>query len=226
MNDDTPANAGTQSYEKRLAALENQVEVLGRAFTAEKKKTEELRKTLDSYESGLARSSENYDRAFVQAAKSYEPIIQRALELSGSLPAGILPGAPPRPVPAKGKPPTFFENMTNIVDDLPKVLASLALIISLITGGTSMASFVKSTSAQIQAATATENAGAAVQEANDAKVEASAAKEKATTAQQNSEVAVNKATEAQVEAATAKEKAESANEAVQQGVNPVVEEGQ
>jgi predicted nucleic acid-binding Zn-ribbon protein len=220
MTNDTPAGAGQlAAYDKRLAALEKQVEILGRALAAEKKKTEALRATLDSVERGLDQTTAHYDRAFEQAAKSYEPIIQRALDLSGSTP----PVGPALPTSTKTKPPAFFDNVTAIVDDLPKVLASLALIISLITGGTSIASFVKSTSAQLQAATASEDAGAAVQQATTAQVEASAANEKATTAQQNSEEAVTKATEAQVDAVTAKEKAETATETVEKVIKPVVE---
>ena len=220
MTNDIPAGTGRlAAYDKRLTTLEKQVEILGRALAAEKKKTEALQAMLDSVERGLDQTTAHYDRAFEQAAKSYEPIIQRALDLSNSTPSVD----PDPPTFTKTKPPTFFDNVTAIVDDLPRVLASLALIISLITGGTSIASLIKSTTAQLQAATASEDAGTAVQQATSAQVEASAANEKATAAQQNSEEAVTKATEAQVDAVTAKEKAQTATETVEKVIKPVVE---
>ena len=256
MMNETPAHTQNLSpYEERLTALEKHMEILARALAAEKKKTEDLQKAFDTYQRGVAQGVESYDKAFEQAAKSYEPIIQRALVLSGDATIEREPGASqPILVEPAERPPNFSQSLTAIVDDLPRVLASLALVIALITGGSSIASLVKSTSAQDQAVTAVENAGkailqasnanveasaanekaasanstaeTAIQEASSAKVEANVANEKASTAKDTSEVAVKQASEAQVDAATAKEQAEFANQKVDTVIQTTVESGQ
>ncbi len=205
----------TSDPNKRFAILEKRIKFLEQTLAAEQRKTAEMQKVIAVYSSDLEQTLDIYDKAFEQAAKGYEPIIQRALILGEPAVAGE--GKPlSRPVVVDkrgevlragepGEDQTFMDNVVAIMDDLPKVLAAVALIISLFTGGTSIVSLVKSNFAHSQAVEAKAEAG-------DAKVDAVEAKKDAETAKQGIGVALDAASTAQTEATQAKASSETAKE--------------
>ena len=200
---------------KRFAILEKRIKFLEQTLAAEQRKTAEMQKVIAVYSSDLEQTLDIYDKAFEQAAKGYEPIIQRALVLGG--PTGGGKGkSSSRPVVVDrkgavlkagepGDDQSFMDNVVAIMDDLPKTLAAVALIISLFTGGTSIVSLVKSNFAHSQAIEAKAEAG-------DAKVSAVEAKKDAETAKQGADVALDAASTAQTEATQARSSSETAKE--------------
>ncbi|HEY84969.1 MAG TPA: hypothetical protein G4N96_07665 [Chloroflexi bacterium] len=234
------SNPTTSDSSKRLAVLERRMKLMEQALTAEQKKTAEMQKVIAVYANDLEQTLDIYDKAFGQAAKSYEPIIQRALILSKpTVAGGEKPSSRPVVVDKRGKvlkagepgeEQSFMDNVVAIMDDLPKALAAVALIISLFTGGTSIVSLVQSNFAHNQAAeakaeagtakvdaveakkdaeTARQGAGVALETAGTAQTDAAQAKSDAETAKESSATAVQQSSDAQVEAAAAKQEAET-----------------
>ena len=205
---------------KRLTALENRVKALEGALMAEKRKTAELQTLMDAHQSGLDQALDSYEKAFSQAAKSYEPIIQRALTLSRSRPPAKTDGLPTEPMPDDR---SFMDNLSSIFDDLPKTLAGIALIISLLTGGTSILSLVQSTLAKTEVGAVFNRVLIVEEDTKAAKTQATDATLASTEAKKDAEAANQTATEAKVNAALAKDqaaeatiKAESATQNVEQ----------
>ncbi len=205
----------TSDPNKRLTILEKRIRFLEQTLAAEQKKTAEMQKVIAVYSSDLEQTLDIYDKAFEQAARGYEPIIQRALvlgkpatedkSLPSSRPVMVDKGGEVLKVGEPGEEQSFMDNVVAIMDDLPKVLAAVALIISLFTGGTSIVSLVKSNFAHNQAVEAKAEAG-------DAKVNAVEAKKDAETAKQGVGVAMEAAGAAQTDAAEAKINSETAKE--------------
>jgi hypothetical protein len=87
----------TSNPTDRLIALEAKVKALEETLAVEKRKTAEMQQLLRSYKYGVDQVLIGYEKAFEQAAKSYEPIIQRALTLSRG---PLIAAEPPKKVEA------------------------------------------------------------------------------------------------------------------------------
>lgn len=191
----------------QLAELEARVQSLENALHTEQQKTAEMQRLIDSQSSGLEQSIAGYDKAFEHASRSYEIVLQRALDMTGKRVID-------RPITSpsksnKGTTTTIITHVADIFDDLPKVLASFALVVSLFTGGTSLISLFQSSLAREQVQIVTDVVHMVEGEATEAKVEAQEAKNDATNAKLE-------AVEAKAEASSAKEDATEAKQEAQE----------
>jgi hypothetical protein len=105
----------------------------------------------------------------------------------------------------------FLQNVVALVDDLPRVLAGIALLISLVTGGTSVISLFQSVTARTQAV--------------EARIEAQSAKETSASAVIEASVANDTANEARTQASEARVEAENAKQNADTAIKTVLGEG-
>lgn len=216
------AEENAVDQQKRLTVLENRLKALEAALMAEKRKTAAMQELLTSQQSGVDNALASYDRAFSQAAKSYEPIIQRALTLSA------ITKITEKETDGDGGfeleiPKSVMDNVSSVFKDLPRTLAAMALVISLFTGGTSVVSLFQSNLAQSQVEEVSDQVKEAKEDSDSAKQEASNAKIEAVEAKKEAESAKENASEAKQEAKTANDNAEKAKievEKVRQTTNP------
>lgn len=204
--------------QQKLTDLETRIKGLEKALMAEKRRGDKLQALLEKDATGVEHLSDSYERAFEQAAKSYHRIIEEALTLRGkqtekppskSQPIDPLPEEEQQDV-------TLIGHVANIFDDLPKVLSSLAIVISLIAGSTSISSLFQIDSVNNKVEFVSEKADTAQDQALDAKRDAEAAKDNAAQAQLNAEFAKEDASEAKQEAEQAKQEVQQVEEDVQQ----------
>ena len=178
----------------RLAILEKRVKALEQALMVEKRKTTALQQRIEQEAAEADQIRLSYESAFDQAAKSYEPIIQRALTLSQTAIESAY-----RETAAIQVDRSLIEGVSGIFKDVPRTLAALALIISLLTGGTSIISLTQSSLAQNLINEVTDRISEVEEDTESAKAEANNARLEAVEAKKEAESAKEDAVEARAE---------------------------